>query len=76
MQHHPADCLRGPVRRARGLWPAQPAPAETAPAETAPSDPDIRRDLVERVRQEIAAGTYETEDKLDKALARLLEELE
>jgi hypothetical protein len=36
----------------------------------------LRRALVERVRQEIAAGTYDTPDKLEAALARLIGELE
>ncbi|GIX02093.1 MAG: flagellar biosynthesis anti-sigma factor FlgM [Thermogutta sp.] len=37
--------------------------------------PDIRADLVARIRQEIAAGTYETEEKLSIALDRLLDEI-
>jgi len=31
--------------------------------------------LVERVRREIAAGTYDTDEKLEIALQRLFEEL-
>ena len=63
MQTHPADCLRGPVRRTPGTWPEAP-------------EGDIRWELVERVRQEIAEGTYDTEEKLEKALQRLFEELQ
>lgn len=37
--------------------------------------PDIRADLVARIRAEIAAGTYETEEKLKIAIDRLLDEL-
>ncbi|HOA53174.1 MAG TPA: flagellar biosynthesis anti-sigma factor FlgM [Thermogutta sp.] len=37
--------------------------------------PDIRADLVARIRAEIAAGTYETEEKLQVALERLLDEI-
>jgi negative regulator of flagellin synthesis FlgM len=37
--------------------------------------PDIREDRVEAVRQQIAAGTYDTSDKLDAAVARLLDEI-
>ncbi|NLF32122.1 MAG: flagellar biosynthesis anti-sigma factor FlgM [Planctomycetes bacterium] len=37
--------------------------------------PDVRADLVARVRGEIAAGTYETDEKLEIAIANLLEEL-
>lgn len=36
---------------------------------------EIRSDLVARVRNEIAAGTYETPEKLDAALDRLLDEI-
>jgi negative regulator of flagellin synthesis FlgM len=35
----------------------------------------VRQDLVNRIRGEIAAGTYETPDKLDAALNRLLDEI-
>jgi hypothetical protein len=42
-----------------------------------PQEPaDIRADLVERVRREIAAGTYDTDEKLHEALERLLEQIE
>ena len=54
MQQHPADCLRGPVRRSRGPRSRPPKPG----------DPNIRWDLVERIRKEIAEGTYETQEKL------------
>ncbi len=36
---------------------------------------EIRTDLVNRVRQQIADGTYETADKLDAALDNLLDEI-
>jgi negative regulator of flagellin synthesis FlgM len=36
--------------------------------------PDVRIELVEAVRQAIADGTYETPEKLEVAVARLLEE--
>lgn len=35
----------------------------------------VRQDLVNRIRGEIAAGTYETPGKLDAALDRLLDEI-
>ena len=41
----------------------------------APAD-DIRRDLVERVRREIAGGTYETPEKWQAALDGLARDLE
>ena len=37
--------------------------------------PDIRTDLVDRVKSEIAAGTYETEDKIDATINALSEDL-
>ena len=37
--------------------------------------PDIREDRVDAVRQQIADGTYETSDKLNAALERLLDEI-
>lgn len=35
----------------------------------------IRAGLVERVRSEIAAGTYDTAEKLDIALDRMIDEV-
>ena len=37
--------------------------------------PEIRHDLVARIRGEIEAGTYETDEKLDTAVTHLLEEI-
>ena len=37
--------------------------------------PEMREDRVEAVRQQIAAGTYETSDKLNAAVERLLDEI-
>ena len=37
--------------------------------------PDVRQDLIDRVRAEIAAGAYETPEKLDEAIDRLREDL-
>ena len=50
------------------------SPAAEAAAQAAEGG-DIRADLVARVRSEIAAGTYETAEKLDSALDGLLNEL-
>ena len=45
-------------------------------AKNKPADPSkVRRNLVDKVKRQIKAGTYETEDKLDKALDRLLDNL-
>ena len=37
--------------------------------------PEMREDRVDAVRQQIAAGTYETSDKLNVAVDRLLDEI-
>jgi negative regulator of flagellin synthesis FlgM len=37
--------------------------------------PDIRVDRVATIRAAIADGTYDTDDKLDRALERLLDEI-
>jgi len=37
--------------------------------------PDVRQNLVDRVKASIADGTYETEDKTDAAIDNLLEDI-
>ncbi len=37
--------------------------------------PDVRADLVSRVKAELAAGVYETPDKIEVAIERLLDDL-
>lgn len=37
--------------------------------------PEIRQELVDRVKDEIANGTYETPEKLDAAVQGMLDEL-
>lgn len=37
--------------------------------------PPVRRELVERIKAEIAAGTYETPERLEAAIERLLEDI-
>ncbi len=76
----------GPPHGVRLEQAAGPAPAgpiqdeltisEAAEAlERARQTPGIRTDLVARIRAEIAAGTYETPEKLEIALDRLLDEI-
>jgi negative regulator of flagellin synthesis FlgM len=43
--------------------------------EQAKALPEIRQDRVDAIRQQIAAGTYETPEKLEIALDRLLDEI-
>ncbi len=83
---HGPSCLNGPVSRERGWWtedeldnlPCLEAAGGTTNApvvdSVTPGRP-IRWELVERVRREIAAGTYETPEKLQIALERIIERL-
>jgi hypothetical protein len=59
MIQHASTCLKGPKSRARRHW------------KKACADDSIRHDLVARVRQQIAAGTYDTPEKMELALERL-----
>jgi hypothetical protein len=91
MHSHQASCLRGPISRSRKRWSSAadscdppgserlagvPAPASSSNDVPSLTDPDIRRDLVERVRRQIAEGTYDTPEKWQAALDKLLNELE
>ena len=65
MYWQPPVGLRGPVTYARAWW--------NVPAgNTAVLDEEIRTDLVARVRREIAEGRYDTAEKWDAALDRLM----
>jgi anti-sigma28 factor (negative regulator of flagellin synthesis) len=37
--------------------------------------PEVRTELVERVKEEIAAGQYETSERIDATVDRLMDEL-
>jgi hypothetical protein len=86
MQPHRPRNLSGPIRGThawwRGLAPQPEAPPIDAPRKNAgkgnspvEDDPAIRHDLVARVRREIEAGTYDTEEKWEAALDCLLERM-
>jgi len=49
--------------------------SEAAQERLQPDPMPVRTELVERVRAEIAAGTYLSDDKLDGAIDRLREEV-
>ncbi len=59
-----------PARRADAL-DLSPAAQTRAKAEAQP----VRQDLVDRIRDEIDAGTYETPSKINVAVDRLLSDL-
>lgn len=58
----------------RGM--AAGAPGGGRLAGPAPSEGGVRWELIRRLRQEIAAGTYASEERWAQALARLSESLE
>ena len=72
MFRHGPNCLEGPVSRTWGQWSEKQTPA-TDPkrhprGRSTPKPSEIRTDLVERIRREIAEGRYETAEKWDAAL--------
>lgn len=73
-----SNAVRGPqmpcdeVQLSEG---AQRAAQASQLAEVAKSLPDVRMDLVTRVRAEIARGVYETPEKLELAVGHLLDEI-
>ncbi len=77
-----ASKIRKPVRKAVASAPhagssRRPTSAELAKwIKKARKLPMVRRDLVERVKAEIADGAYETPEKLQIAAERMLDELE
>jgi hypothetical protein len=66
MRSHGPNCLAGPVSRKRSCWRRSTRRHANAP---------LRQELVERVRREIAEGTYETPEKWDLTLDRLFDHL-
>ena len=87
MHEHDPDELIGPLRGTAAWWRgmgAQPvpvaegsrAPEKMKKKRRSASTPPIRQDLVDRVRREIAAGTYDTQAKWEAALDRMLDRLE
>jgi hypothetical protein len=84
MHEHGPDCLEGPIRGSQAWWrglEAVPEPAAADPDATAAKprkqkESGIREELVARIRGEIAAGTYDTPEKWQAALDRLLDRLD
>jgi len=75
-----SSCLQGPHLPSRLLRSGRPAVARkglcrSGVASPAASEPSIRYDLVARVRRDIEAGIYDTPEKMDTALSRLVERL-
>ena len=85
MHEHGPDELQGPVRGTSAWWqgtgapteqPADGTPIEQPPKKRKKDAKPIRMELVARIRKEIAAGTYDTEEKWEAALDRLLDRIE
>jgi hypothetical protein len=92
MHVHSPNLLQGPISRRRIWWnisdddimeamsklpPCQDVPIQKNVGKKPRSDDaPIRKGLVERVRREIAAGTYDTPEKWEAALDRLSKRLE
>jgi len=64
MHIHSASCLEGPITKKRSWWHAAEAAAEDKTL--------FRAGLVAQIRREIAAGAYETPEKWEAALNRML----
>ena len=70
---HRPSVLRGPSRRGHFV---SRLPLRNKKRRSRKNDPELfRAELVARVRAEIALGTYETPEKLELALTRLLDEV-
>lgn len=75
-EHTPVSArIRSSRRAAASTRRAAPIGPIDAWARQAGGLPEVRAELVDRVRAEIAAGTYETPEKLQRAVERMLEEL-
>lgn len=70
----PADFAAPVFERMR--MPSPAAAPETPDRGEQPGVDGIRRELVERIRREIAAGTYDTDEKWLAAEAELLRRIE
>ena len=69
-----AERPRRPARRARNGPPDDTRRGGDGPADRAQGG-DARSERIRRIKQEIQAGTYETEEKLEIAINRLIDDL-
>jgi hypothetical protein len=83
MFRHSPSCLEGPVSRALSCWAGQKSlsvhanrcPENSSAPDALPPTTEIRTELVQRIRREIAEGRYETDDKWEAALQVLFQRL-
>jgi hypothetical protein len=77
MHSHGPKSLEGPRRGSHGWWQGlgqatQPAlKKQRKKRSDGNKETGIRQELVDRIRQEIAAGNYDTQEKWEAALDRL-----
>ncbi|MSQ96149.1 MAG: hypothetical protein EXR98_16570 [Gemmataceae bacterium] len=83
MHEHGPNELAGPIRGTAGWWQGLGAPptltddpALDQPRKKRKAPRPIRTELVERVKKEIAAGTYDTPEKWEAALDCLFNRLD
>ncbi len=74
MHTHNRSCLPGPVSGTRQWW--RQLEIDNEPMPGSEQEPMFRAALVDQVRREIAAGTYDTPEKWEIALDRLMTRLE
>ena len=75
MQSHGPCTLKGPITQHREWWQRPRKPRNTRHAKPSGVVSGIRFQLVQRVRREIAVGTYDTPEKLAMAIDRMAERL-
>ena len=84
-QIHGAQSIQGPRRVQKANAPQTSEPLHGADQVEISSEadmvsrvhelPDVRADKIAEIRAQIEAGTYDTAEKLDVAVGRLLDEL-
>lgn len=74
MHAHTRSCLEGPVSQTRQWW--RNLDLGENPLTSNKKEPMFCAALVEQIRREIAEGAYDTPQKWDIALDRLLDRLE
>jgi hypothetical protein len=76
MESHGPCTLKGPVTQHREWWQKPRKKQRPRTTESNAVVHGIRFALVQRIRREIAAGTYETPEKLAMAVDRMAQRLD
>jgi hypothetical protein len=76
MHWHGPSCLEGPFARKRVIsgQPKTFAVSAVKSKSARSRRPNLRQDLIARVKREIAKGTYDTNEKLEAALDQLFQQ--